>query len=135
MSAPTESVDVLVIGAGQAGLALGHHLTRIGARFLIVDAAAEVGSSWRRRWDSLQLFTPSQYDNLPGLRFPADHDTYPSKDDVADYLHRYILEFDLPIRLNTSVTALYRDADGSYLAEAKEGRVRARQVVIATGPF
>ena len=135
MSTPTDALDVLVIGAGQAGLALGHHLSRTGARFLIVDAVAEVGDSWRRRWDSLQLFTPAQYDNLPGLAFPADHDTYPGKNDVADYLHRYILEFDLPIRLNTSVTALSRDADGSYLAEAKEGRVRARQVVIANGPF
>jgi len=135
MSAPTESVDVLVIGAGQAGLALGHHLSRTGARFLIVDAAAEVGFSWRRRWDSLQLFTPAQYDNLPGLAFPADHDSYPGKDDVADYLHRYVTEFDLPIRLNSSVTALSRTADGHYLAEAGDELFQARQVVIATGPF
>jgi putative flavoprotein involved in K+ transport len=135
MSTPTDTLDVLVIGAGQAGLALGHHLARTGARFLIVDAAAEVGSSWRRRWDSLQLFTPAQYDNLPGLAFPADHDTYPSKDDVADYLDRYITEFDLPIRLNTSVTALSRTADGHYLAEAGDEVFEARQVVIATGPF
>ena len=135
MSTPTDTLDVLVIGAGQAGLALGHHLARTGERFLIVDAAAEVGSSWRRRWDSLQLFTPAQYDNLPGLAFPADHDTYPSKDDVADYLDRYITEFDLPIRLNTSGTALSRTADGHYLAEAGDEVFEARQVVIATGPF
>jgi putative flavoprotein involved in K+ transport len=135
MSPPTDSVDVLVIGAGQAGLALGHHLARTGARFLIVDAAAEVGSSWRRRWDSLQLFTPAQYDNLPGLPFPADHDTYPGKDDVTDYLHRYVTEFDLPIRLNTPVTALTQGAEGGYLAEAGDHWVRAQQVVIATGPF
>jgi putative flavoprotein involved in K+ transport len=135
MSAPTDSVDVLVIGAGQAGLALGRHLARSGARFLIVDAAAEVGDSWRRRWDSLQLFTPAQYDNLPGLPFPADQDTYPGKDDVADYLHRYVTEFDLPIRLNTPITALSRNADGGYLAQAGDYRVQARQVVIATGPF
>ena len=135
MSTPTDALDVLVIGAGQAGLALGHHLSRTGARFLIVDAAAEVGDSWGRRWDSLQLFTPAQYDNLPGLAFPADHDTYPGKDDVADYLDRYITEFDLPIRLSTSVSALSRTADGHYLANAGEDDFEARQVVIATGPF
>jgi putative flavoprotein involved in K+ transport len=135
MSAPTNTLDVLVIGAGQAGLALGQHLSRTGARFLIVDAAAEVGFSWRRRWDSLQLFTPAQYDNLPGLAFPADRDRYPGKDDVADYLHRYVTEFDLPIRLNTSVTALSRTADDHYLAEAGDEVFQARQVVIATGPF
>ena len=135
MSAPTGSLDVLVIGAGQAGLALGYHLSRMGAGFLIVDAAAEVGDSWRRRWDSLQLFTPAQYDDLPGLAFPADHDTYPGKNDVADYLHRYITEFDLPIRLSTSVSALSRTADGHYLANAGEDDFEARQVVNATGPF
>jgi putative flavoprotein involved in K+ transport len=135
MSCPTDNLDVLVIGAGQAGLALGHHLTPTGARFLLVDAAAEVGDSWRRRWDSLRLFTPAQYDNLPGLPFPADHDRYPGKDDVADYLYRYVTEFDLPIRLNTPITALSRNANGCYLAQAGDEVLQARQVMVATGPF
>ena len=117
MSGPTDTLDVLVIGAGQAGLAIGHHLSRTGDRFLIVDAAAEIGASWRRRWDSLRLFTPAQYDNLPGLPFPAVKDRYPTKDDVAAYLDRYAAAFDLPIRLNTPVTALTRDTGGTYQAE------------------
>ena len=135
MSGPTDTLDVLVIGAGQAGLAIGHHLSRTGDRFLIVDAAAEIGASWRRRWDSLRLFTPAQYDNLPGLPFPAGKDRYPTKDDVAAYLDRYAAAFDLPIRLNTPVTALTRATGGTYQADVGDEVLVARQVVIATGPF
>ncbi len=120
MSGPTDTLDVLVVGAGQAGLAVGHHLNQTVGRFLLVDAAPEDGAVWRRRWDSLQLFTPAQYDNLPGLPFPAGKDRYPTKDDVADYLDRYVAAFDLPIRLNTQVIALTRDTDGIYLAEVGE---------------
>jgi putative flavoprotein involved in K+ transport len=135
MSGPTDTLDVLVVGAGQAGLAVGHHLNQTVGRFLLVDAAAEVGAAWRRRWDSLQLFTPAQYDNLPGLPFPAVRDRYPTKDDVADYLDRYVAAFDLPIRWNAPVTALTRDSDGIYRAEVGEEVLAARQVVVATGPF
>src|SRR5450759_421928 len=70
----TETPDVLVIGAGQAGLVMGHYLAQRGQRFLIVDAGAEIGDAWRSRWDSLRLFTPAQFDNLPGLPFPAPRD-------------------------------------------------------------
>ena len=73
------SVDVLVIGAGQAGLAMGYQLAQRRVRFQILDAGAEIGQAWRSRWDSLRLFTPAQYDNLPGLPFPAAHDTYPAR--------------------------------------------------------
>jgi cation diffusion facilitator CzcD-associated flavoprotein CzcO len=136
MSGPSDTLDVLVIGAGQAGLAVGHHLSQQGARFLIIDAAGEVGASWRRRWDSLKLFTPAQYDNLPGLPFPAARDSYPDKDDVADYLHRYATASDLPVRLNTRVASLTRDTQNYwYLAEVGGEVLRARQVVVATGPF
>ena len=82
-------LDVLVIGGGQAGLAMGYHLAQRGLHFQIVDAGAEVGHVWRSRWDSLRLFTPAQYDNLPGLPFPSSPDIYPGKDDVADYLQAY----------------------------------------------
>jgi putative flavoprotein involved in K+ transport len=136
MSGPTDTLDVLVIGAGQAGLAVGYHLNQRGLRFLIVDAASEAGASWRRRWDSLRLFTPAQYDSLPGLPFPADHDSYPGKDDVAEYLHRYAAAFDLPIRLSTPVISLTRELEtGCYLADIGSGVLRAQQVVVATGPF
>src|SRR4051794_21300108 len=79
-------LDVLVIGAGQAGLAMAWHLAQRGVRYLLVDAAPEVGHSWRTRWDSLRLFTSARYDGLPGEGFPGARDRYPSKDEVADYL-------------------------------------------------
>src|SRR3954463_8363369 len=113
-----QPLDVLVIGGGQAGLAMGYHLARCDLRFLIVDAGAEIGSVWRSRWDSLQLFTSGRYDNLPGLPFPADADSYPGKEAVADYLRTYAEQFELPVRLETTVTSLARAGDGSYLVKA-----------------
>ena len=130
-----ELLDVLVIGAGQAGLALGHHLARRGMDFLLLDAGPEIGHSWRSRWDSLRLFTPAQYDSLPGLPFPAPADTHPSKDDVADYLAGYAAHFALPVRLNSPVLRLHRDADGRFEATTPTGTLRAKRVVVATGPF
>jgi putative flavoprotein involved in K+ transport len=134
MSGMNKSLDVLVIGGGQAGLAMGHYLARLGRRFQIVDSGTEIGEAWRSRWDSLILFTPAQYDNLPGMAFPAPHDTYPGKDDVADYLRAYAAKLELPVRLNTRVSSLTR-SDGGYVATAGEERLEAKQVVVATGPF
>ncbi|MGY1814967.1 flavin-containing monooxygenase [Blastococcus sp. SYSU D00820] len=130
-----ELLDVLVIGAGQAGLALGHHLTHRGANFLLVDSGPEIGHSWRSRWDSLRLFSPAQYDSLPGLPFPAPADTHPGKDDVADYLADYAAHFALPVRCTTPVLRLHRGADGVFAATTPTETLRARQVVVATGPF
>ena len=129
-----DALDVLVIGGGQAGLAMGHHLARSGRRFQIVDAGAAIGEAWRSRWDSLRLFTPAQYDALPGRPFPAPADTYPGKDEVADYLQTYAAASELPVRLNTAVTSLSR-SDGGYVARAGDETWQARQVVVATGPF
>jgi putative flavoprotein involved in K+ transport len=130
-----QHVEVLVVGAGQAGLAVGWHLRRQGIRsFLLVDAAPEVGHVWRNRWDSLRLFTPSEYDGLPGMQFPAPAGTYPTKDEVAAYLRGYAAAFELPVRLNTRVTRLTRIGD-TFVAETSTGTVAARRVVIATGPF
>jgi putative flavoprotein involved in K+ transport len=130
-----DTLDVLVIGAGQAGLALGHHLARRGADFLLVDAGPEIGHSWRGRWDSLRLFSPAQYDSLPGLPFPAPADTHPGKDDVADYLAAYAAHFALPVRLDSPVRRLHRDEDGIFTVGTPTGTLRAQQVVVATGPF
>jgi putative flavoprotein involved in K+ transport len=127
-------LDVLVIGGGQAGLAMGYHLAQRGLHFQIVDAGAEVGAAWRSRWDSLRAFTPAQYDNLPGLAFPAVPGTYPGKDDVAGYLQAYAAHLELPARPNTMVTSLTR-SNGVYVARTKAGAWEARQVVVATGPF
>ena len=113
---------------------MGYHLAQRGLRFQIVDAGAEVGAVWRSRWDSLRAFTPAQYDNLPGLAFPAPPDTYPGKDDVADYLQAYAARFKLPVRAGTRVTSLTR-SDGVYLASGAAETWEARQVVVATGPF
>ena len=129
-----KSLDVLVIGAGQAGLAIGYELKRRGLDFAIVDGEAEVGSSWRRRWTSLRLFTAAQNDSLPGKAFPAPFDSYPGKDDVADFLRDYAAEYELPVRLSTRVTALRR-TDGGYAAQTSTGQIEAKQVVVATGPF
>jgi putative flavoprotein involved in K+ transport len=135
MPAPSQPLDVLVIGAGQAGLALGHHLAARNASFLLLDAGPEVGHSWRSRWDSLRLFSPAQYDSLPGLPFPAPADSHPSKDDVADYLAAYARHFQLPVRLNCPVLRLHREADGSFAVTTPTGLLHAQQVVVATGPF
>jgi putative flavoprotein involved in K+ transport len=137
MSTPSSDrppLDVLVIGGGQAGLAIGYQLARDGCRFEIMDAAPEIGHVWRSRWDSLRLFTSGRYDNLPGLPFPAAADAYPGKDDVAEYLQAYAAQFRLPMRLNTAVTSLTSTA-GVYVAKAGHEAIEARQVVLATGPF
>ena len=130
-----QQLDVVVIGAGQAGLAVGHHLAAQGADFVVLESASEIGSSWRNRWDSLRLFSPAQFDSLPGLPFPAPADTHPSKDQVADYLSAYAAHFDLPVRVNAPVRRLHRDDDGSFLVDTPTGVLRASQVVVATGPF
>ena len=127
-------LDVLVIGGGQAGLAMGYHLAQSGRPFQIVDAGAQIGQTWQSRWDSLQLFTSGRYDNLPGLPFPAARGTYPGKDDVARYLQAYAAKHSLPVRLTTSVTSLTR-GDDTYVAKAGGEVLEARQVVVATGPF
>jgi putative flavoprotein involved in K+ transport len=131
---PGPAYDVVVIGASQAGLAMGYHLAQKGLTFVILDAGPEIGHLWRSRWDSLVLFTPAQYSGLPGMAFPAPEDTYPSKDDVVSYLQEYAATFDLPIRLNSKATLLTR-GDNGYVVVTPQEPFEARQVVVATGPF
>jgi putative flavoprotein involved in K+ transport len=133
-ASPDGLLDAVVIGGGQAGLAIAWHLKRQGLRFVVLEAESELGHTWRDRWDSLKLFTPAQYDGLPGMPFPAPADTYPTKDPVADYLQTYVTAFDLPVRLNARVTSLTRADDGFEIRTADD-KIHARQVVVATGPF
>lgn len=131
---PPERFDVVVVGAGQAGLALGYSLARQGRQFVILERAGSIASAWRRRWDSLTLFTSRRYDSLPGLPFPGDPDGYPTKDEVIAYLEEYARQFELPVELNTNVGRLRAD-DGRFLLEADGRQIAAEQVVVATGPF
>ncbi len=128
------SVDVLVVGAGQAGLAAGRWLRDSGLSFLLLDANTSVGDAWRARYDSLVLFTPRRYSALPGLPFPGDPDGYPSKGEVADYLERYAAAFALPIR-TARITRLEMAGDSFVATAATRARVVAHAVIVATGAF
>jgi putative flavoprotein involved in K+ transport len=126
--------DVIVVGGGQAGLAIGYFLARQGRDFTILEAAAEPAAAWRERWDSLRLFTPARYDALPGLAFPGDPDRYPGRDEVVEYLADYARHFDLPLQLDSPVRAIRR-IGATFLVELDDRSYEADQVVVATGPF
>jgi putative flavoprotein involved in K+ transport len=129
-----ERYDVVVVGAGQAGLAMGYFLARQGLRFVILEAAESIGAAWRSRWESLVLFTPRRYSALPGLAFPGDPDGYPTRDDVIAYLEEYAATFELPVALDSKVRSLTEE-DGRFVVELEARRLEADQVVVATGPF
>jgi putative flavoprotein involved in K+ transport len=129
-----ERFETIVVGAGQAGLAVGHHLARRDQDFVILDGDARVGDGWRRRWDSLRLFTPAAYSGLPGMHFPAPPSHLPDKDEVADYLERYADRFDLPVRGGARVESLARDG-GQWVVRTMDAVLEADNVVVATGPF
>jgi putative flavoprotein involved in K+ transport len=130
-----QHLDLAVIGGGQAGLAIGHLLSRQGRRFVILERANEIAPAWRERWDSLTLFTPRRYSALPGLPFPGDPDGYPTRDEVIAYLENYAESFGLPVELNGDVEELDRGGGGSFRLEAGGRAITADQVVVATGPF
>lgn len=131
-SGDVSPVGTVVVGAGQAGLAVGYHLARRGQEFVLLDAAEAVGDAWRQRWDSLRLFTPAGFTHLPGLPFPTGHRDYPGKDAVADYLAAYAERFSLPVQHETRVEDVHRDGD-HLVVTAGDRRWRARNVVVASG--
>jgi putative flavoprotein involved in K+ transport len=129
-----EQVETVIIGGGQAGLSVGYHLARRGREFVILDANERVGDAWRKRWDSLRLFTPARYDGLPGWPFPAPAWSFPSKDEVADYLEAYAARFELPVRTGVRVDGLSGGPD-RYVVAAGEDRYAADHVVVASGVY
>ena len=135
-AAPTsERYETVVIGGGQAGLATGYFLSRLGRPFVILDANERIGDSWRGRWDSMRLFTPARRDGLPGMRFPARKHSFPRRDEMADYLEAYADRFGLDVIGGVRVDALGRAGDGRFMIAAGDRRFEADNVVLATGPF
>lgn len=131
-----ERFGTVIIGAGQAGLAVGHHLAAADADFVILSDEARVGDNWRKRWDSLRLFTPAKYSGLPGMPFPAPSTHLADKDEVGDYLERYAERFELPVRTRMRVSGL--SFDGARYVLAVDGAscaIEAESVVVATGAF
>jgi putative flavoprotein involved in K+ transport len=127
-----ESIPTVIIGGGQAGLAMGYHLQRAGEQFVILDANARIGDTWRNRWDSLRLFTPPRYSSLPG--WPMRLSTFATHSQMADYLEEYAQHFDLPVRSSVRVDRLSR-TDNGFRLETSAGEVLANRVVIATGGY
>lgn len=128
----TEKVDTVVVGGGQAGLAIGYHLASRGVPFVILDAQERVGDAWRHRWDSLRLFTPARFSGLPGSPYPGSPWAFPGHEEFADYLERYAHEHALPVRCGTRVNRLTRHGDG-FALETTSGRLLADRVVLAAG--
>jgi putative flavoprotein involved in K+ transport len=133
-AAAPERFETVIVGGGQAGLAVGYQLARRGRRFVILDANQRVGDVWRGRWDSLRLFTPARYDGLPGCPFPGPAWSFPTKDEVADYLEAYAARFELPVQTGVRVDRLSRDGE-RYVVAAGERRFQADHVVVASGAY
>jgi putative flavoprotein involved in K+ transport len=130
-----ERIDTVVIGAGQAGLSAGYHLSKRGIPFVILDADARIGDHWRDRWDSLRLYSPARADSLPGFRFPAPGFHYPTGREMGDYLERYAEEQRLPVRSGIRAERVDPLPDGGFAVRAGGHTIEARQVVVASGAF
>jgi putative flavoprotein involved in K+ transport len=127
-----ERVETVIIGGGQAGLVTGYHLRRRERPFVILDENERVGDAWRQRWDSLRLFTPARYSGLPGWRLSAPGLSFPTKDEVADYLEAYARRFELPVRTSVGVDGVHRDGN-RYVVTSAAGGFEADHVVVASG--
>jgi putative flavoprotein involved in K+ transport len=129
-----ERYELVVIGGGQAGLSAGYWLSKQDIDFVILDAEQRTGDSWRKRWDSLRLFTPARYSSLPGMNFPTAPYQFPSRDEIADYLEWYATTFELPVRHGVRVTSVRKS--GQLFEIATNGSTfEAENVIVATGAF
>jgi putative flavoprotein involved in K+ transport len=129
-----ERVETIVIGGGQAGLSVGYHLAKLGRPFVILDANERVGDSWRKRWDSLRLFTPARFDALNGMPFPGSPNEFPTKDQMGDYLESYAKHFRLPVRSGMRVDNVTRRG-GTYVVTAGDQQFKAEHVVVAMSKY
>jgi putative flavoprotein involved in K+ transport len=129
-----ERVPTVVIGGGQAGLSVGYHLRKQGINFLILDANNRIGNAWRNRWDSLRLFTPARYVQLPGMRFPGKAEAFPTKDQIADYLEFYAERFQLPVQCGVKVDRLSKNGN-HFLISAGSLQYEADNVVVAMADY
>jgi putative flavoprotein involved in K+ transport len=129
-----EHTETVIIGGGQAGLAVGYFLKRANRQLMILEGDDRVGDSWRKRWPSLRLYSPARVDGLPGMGFPAPRNTFPTTHEMADYLQTYAQHFELPVRTRTAVDGVERKGDG-YVVTAGDLRFEADNVVVATGVF
>ncbi len=127
-----ERVETVIIGGGQAGLATGYHLRKRGRPFVILDANQRIGDAWRNRWDSLRLFTPARYSGLPSWRLSAPTLSFPTKDEMADYIQAYATRFDLPVSTGVAVDDVHRDGN-QFVVTSANGRFEADNVVVPSG--
>ncbi|MCM3715944.1 NAD(P)/FAD-dependent oxidoreductase [Alkalihalobacillus oceani] len=126
--------EVIIIGAGQAGIAMSQKLKTKGIDHLMIDSSAEIGQSWLSRYKSLVLFTPKRFSSLPGLEMEGDPESYPTREEMAAYLQAYVSHFQLPYELNIAVNKLEFE-DNVFRIATNKKIIYARQVVVATGAF
>lgn len=127
--------DVIVIGAGQAGLASAHALQKAGLNFHVLEASDRAAGSWPRYYDSLKLFSPARHSSLPGLPFSGDPERYPLRDEVVQYLQDYARHFAFPITYHAWVSQIRREGDHFSVETADGKRWPTRTVISASGPY
>ena len=128
-----EGLGTVIVGAGQTGLATAYYLRRAGVPCVVLDDHQRIGDQWRRRYDSLLLNSPAQYDGLPGLPFPAPRGSYPTGAEMGDHLERYAAEMGLTVRCGVSVRSVEQQPDGRWLVTTSDGDLLADDVVVACG--
>lgn len=127
-------VDVLIIGANQAGLAMGYQIKTTNKSYAIIGKESRIGDVWRNRYDSLLLFTPRWFSSLPGFALDGDQKGYANKDEIADYLEKYAALFELPVHLQTEVLSLEK-VNNLFKVVTNKDEYWAKKVIVSTGPF